>query len=129
MILLVDDLLRIADLGYDNFYEFRNGFYKLRNIDGKCFFLRLDKYCSIYPHRPLGCRVYPLIYIEGEGVDLDSLCPISHLLSEKDLLEHFTLIKEFFMKLKQDYGYEIDLILLERSFEQLIKKQKVHSKV
>jgi len=41
MILTIDDLLTIANLGYDirYFSIFRNDFVRLRNINGHCIFL------------------------------------------------------------------------------------------
>ena len=31
--------------------------------------------CSIYEHRPIGCRTYPLILNEDDEAFLDTLCP------------------------------------------------------
>ncbi len=67
------DIRRIRSLGYKDFYINDNGIYKLKNINGMCIFLSKEG-CRIYAHRPLGCRLYPLVY-DGENVVLDDLCP------------------------------------------------------
>jgi len=46
-----------------------------QNIDGTiqlkqpCHFLDSDNKCSIYPHRPLGCRIYPVVWNNEATVD------------------------------------------------------------
>ena len=71
------DVERLLKKGY-KFQDFavrENKETRLRNVKGYCFFLRKGK-CIIYPIRPEGCKMYPLIYNEeqGEGV-FDELCP------------------------------------------------------
>lgn len=67
MILTNDDLARIEKVGYKK-EEFclprseTDGFWQLRNINNRCFFLNKEGKCSIYSIRPYGCRVYPLVY-------------------------------------------------------------------
>jgi len=47
----------------------------LRNVDGRCVFLK-GGLCSVYPVRPEGCRLYPLVYDEARGRPaLDACCP------------------------------------------------------
>ncbi len=79
MPLSVDDIRRIASLGFpvEYFVEVGDdGIPRLRNVDGHCIFLDpATKLCKIYPYRPEGCRLYPLIYVEGVGVTVDNLCP------------------------------------------------------
>ena len=90
MILLPEDVSRIESLGYrrEEFTVVRNGFLVLRNVDGRCFFLdpRTRK-CRIYSHRPVGCRLYPLIYVEGKGVVPDPECPLSGDVRPEELSE------------------------------------------
>ena len=89
MILTESDVKRLESLGYDRkeFSEFRDGFLRIKNIDGKCYFLK-DGKCSIYEHRPLGCRAYPVIYDldKGECV-LDEYCPAIHTIDEQEFKE------------------------------------------
>ena len=71
------DIDRIINLGYgrEDFIIRENGERRLRNVDGKCFFLQ-DERCKIYPDRPEGCRTYPLIYYEETGkAEIDTECP------------------------------------------------------
>lgn len=78
MSLTVLDINRIIKLGYKtrDFAEKSEGMWRLKNIDGRCFFLSWDARCTIYKYRPYGCRLYPLIYNWNERkVTLDNLCP------------------------------------------------------
>ncbi len=70
-----DDIERIEALGYsrDEFSVIVDGVRRLRNVDGKCYFLK-DNACKIYEHRPLGCRLYPAV-LDGDRVVADKICP------------------------------------------------------
>lgn len=75
-----DDIERIKRHGFDDkeFVVNVEGYKQLRNRDGRCVFLKGDD-CSIYPSRPKGCRLYPLIYDCSKGkVVLDEFCPYRH---------------------------------------------------
>ena len=50
----------------------------LRNSSGRCIFLQKES-CIIYPNRPEGCRLYPLVY-DGtlEEPMMDSICPYGY---------------------------------------------------
>jgi len=82
-----EDIERIARLGY-SVEEFAvmgsDGVYYLRNTGGHCFFLDEDTgRCRIYPWRPEGCRLYPLVYDMDEGkVTVDSVCPMAATIGE-----------------------------------------------
>lgn len=71
MILTKEDLERIQKAGYKK-EEFclprseTDGYWQLKNIEKKCFFLNNDGKCTIYSIRPVGCRVYPLVYEPSE---------------------------------------------------------------
>ena len=75
------DLKRILKLGYklECFAVKTDGEWRLKNNSGQCVFL-IEEGCGIYPHRPEGCRLYPLVYDENlrEAV-IDPLCPYSYL--------------------------------------------------
>jgi len=80
------DIERIASLGYsiDYFVEYVDGVPRLRNVDGHCVFLDPStRRCQIYPYRPMGCRLYPLVYVPGEGVDVDPECPKAYTIDRK----------------------------------------------
>lgn len=95
MILTEEDIRRLESLGYSRgeFSEFRDGFIRLKNVNGRCFFLR-DGKCSIYEYRPLGCRAYPVIFDLSLGrCILDELCPAKHTVNRRELEERCGLVK------------------------------------
>jgi Fe-S-cluster containining protein len=92
MPLTEEDIKRIERLGYRR-EEFvvigPDGIPRLRNINGHCFFL--DPFtgrCKIYAYRPVGCRLYPLVYVPGKGVVVDPYCPRARSIPK-------TLIKKY----------------------------------
>ncbi|WP_420917891.1 YkgJ family cysteine cluster protein [Pyrodictium abyssi] len=90
-----EDIERIASLGYspDYFVEHVDGVPRLRNVEGHCVFLDPStNKCKIYPHRPMGCRLYPLVYVPGEGVDVDPECPKAYTIDRKSVRELAPLV-------------------------------------
>jgi len=78
MPLTILDVNRIIKMGYKirDFAEKSEGIWRLKNVDGRCFFLNWNGKCRIYEYRPYGCRLYPLIYDWNEHkITLDNLCP------------------------------------------------------
>lgn len=68
------DRLRRAGAS-DFFDEHPDGTLRLRNVNGHCIFL-VGGDCAVYPHRPDGCVLYPLIlYTDVDEVGLHELCP------------------------------------------------------
>jgi len=89
MMLSTADIERLEKAGYDR-HEFtrydRHGFARLRNRRGFCVFYDTGKRrCRIYEHRPEGCRIYPVVYSEEEGIVVDNLCPMNATVSETEL--------------------------------------------
>ena len=80
MLLIEKDLQRIENNGYSrkNFClepTKSEGFWQLKNINGRCFFLSDEGKCSIYSIRPAGCRVYPLVFeLSEEDIIIDEDC-------------------------------------------------------
>ncbi len=76
MPLTKDDIARIEALGYSRRdFTVRDGkIVRLRNVNGKCFFLDSQNRCRIYEHRPKGCRLYPAVF-DGEDIIADPICP------------------------------------------------------
>lgn len=73
------DIRRIEKLGYnrDEFSVEKDGVRILRNVEGRCYFLKNGK-CTIYEHRPLGCKLYPIVYdVEKKAATVDDFCPIA----------------------------------------------------
>jgi Fe-S-cluster containining protein len=76
MPLTKSDIARIEALGYkkSDFVVKDGTVFRLRNVEGKCFFLDSKNRCIIYEYRPEGCRLYPAVF-DGKDVVADSLCP------------------------------------------------------
>jgi Fe-S-cluster containining protein len=89
MMLSSADVKRLERAGYDRnkfAYHDKNGFVRLKNRRGFCVFYDAEKRrCKIYKLRPLGCRVYPAIYGELEGIIVDDLCPMKNTIQESEL--------------------------------------------
>lgn len=101
MLLSREDIIRIQALGFspDDFCtQDSEGFYKLQNIDGACYFLENNQ-CKIYPNRPQGCKFYPIIFdVDSNKAICDSECPLKDSLSEK-LISNFSSDLKKFIKL------------------------------
>ena len=88
MPLTKEDIERIERLGYrrEDFAIKVNGVYRLRNVNGKCYFLDESNRCVIYDHRPIGCRIYPIIFdITSNRAIVDDLCPRKDKISKREL--------------------------------------------
>ena len=87
MILTPSDVRRLEALGYkrEEFAVPRGGFYRLRNVKGRCYFLRGGR-CAIYEYRPIGCSMYPIVInVERGDVELDEECPIAGETTDSEL--------------------------------------------
>jgi len=70
----------------EEFAVMADGATRLRNVDGCCYFYsRVDKRCQIYRNRPLGCYLYPVVYLADEGAIIDELYPMGQTISEQEL--------------------------------------------
>ncbi len=87
MLLSLKDIKRLESEGYDRDFFVRfdsKGYATLRNQNGHCVFYDTEKKrCKVRAHRPLGCRIYPIIYDEDNGIIVDSICPSSSSVTEK----------------------------------------------
>ena len=87
MLLSNEDVASLERKGYAR--EFfsacdSHGFIFLRNVKGCCVFYDAEKRrCRIRSNRPSGCRVYPVIYDEAEGIVVDDICPAKGTITEK----------------------------------------------
>jgi len=82
------DIERLEETGYrlEEFAVIDDSVVRLRNVDGCCYFYSLaDKKCRIYGKRPLGCYLYPVVYLANEGAVVDELCPMGQTISEQEL--------------------------------------------
>lgn len=78
MTLTEADVVRLRSTGARRFSRRnRDGIPQLVNRDGCCVFL-VDGRCSVYEHRPEGCRLYPLILdLDLDQVVRDDFCPFA----------------------------------------------------
>jgi Fe-S-cluster containining protein len=64
----------------------KKGYAQLRNKNGYCAFYNTEKHsCRVYRRRPTGCRLYPVIYSEQEGVVTDNICPARHTVTQTEI--------------------------------------------
>ena len=88
MLLSIKDIKRLLIRGFNQSYFVNfdtQGYAKLKNRKGYCVFYDSKKRrCRVYSDRPLGCRVYPVIVDEEEGVILDSICQSRNTISLKE---------------------------------------------
>jgi Fe-S-cluster containining protein len=83
-----DDIKRLEEAGYrlEEFAVIDNSVIRLRNVGGFCYFYSLaEKKCRAYGKRPLGCYLYPVVYLMNEGAIVDELCPMGETISEQEL--------------------------------------------
>jgi hypothetical protein len=79
MELTKEDVNRIQSRGHSGFYRMENGYRIMKNVKGRCFFLK-NGLCSIYDIKPKGCMLYPLVMSlpsRTPAMDLD--CPHRHM--------------------------------------------------
>jgi Fe-S-cluster containining protein len=88
MLLSQEDIIRLKTAGYPpkKFQRHdRQGYAKLRNRKGYCFFYDVKRRrCKAYRLRPEGCRLYPVISSVEDGIIVDELCPTGNTVSRKE---------------------------------------------
>jgi len=88
MLLSEKDIGLLGKAGYtrESFVRYdTQGCAQLRNNRDHCVFYDVGKHrCRVYRFRPLGCRIYPVIYSEEEGVIVDDLCPMRDTVSKTE---------------------------------------------
>jgi Fe-S-cluster containining protein len=79
MLLSTKDIERLKKKGYSIEFFSRldeEGYIVLRNQNGHCVFFDVKmRKCKVYDIRPIGCRLYPIIFDESKGVIVDEVCP------------------------------------------------------
>ena len=100
-----EDVERLEEKGYrlEEFAVMDDSATRLRNVDGYCvFYSRADKKCKIYERRPIGCRLYPVVYLANEGVIVDELCPMGQTISEKELRTKGKILEKLLKKIDNE---------------------------
>ena len=97
MELLPVDIDRIVRLGYrlEDFVRVDNEYVRLKCRGEYCVFLDPEtKTCRIYEHRPIGCRLYPLQWSDGEVV-VDPDCPAKDTIPRSEIERLAPYVKMF----------------------------------
>jgi Fe-S-cluster containining protein len=89
MLLSKEDIERLESVGFSR-EDFAviggDGSTRLGNVGEWCYFYDSEeKKCQVYEDRPLGCRIYPVVYSADEGVITDELCPMKHTIPKHEL--------------------------------------------
>jgi len=103
-----EDIERLEEKGYrlEEFAVVDDGVTQLRNVDGYCYFYsRADKKCQIYEKRPLGCYLYPVVYMENEGAMVDELCPMGQTISEQELRTKGKILDKLLKKIDNESAH------------------------
>jgi len=84
-----EDAERLERIGYSR-EEFsivgEDGILHLRNVCKLCYFHdSAMRMCRVYANRPLGCRLYPIVYSIDGRVTVDSLCPMTSTMCQDEL--------------------------------------------
>jgi Fe-S-cluster containining protein len=82
------DIERLEEAGCrrEEFVVVDGGVIRLRNVDGWCYFYsRAEKRCRVYKKRPLGCYLYPVVYLTKDCITVDTLCPMGQTISKQEL--------------------------------------------
>ena len=99
------DIKRLEEAGYhrDQFSFKDSHAIRLMNADGRCYFYILaEKKCRVYRDRPLGCRLYPVVYSVDDGAVIDGLCPMGHTISEKELKTKGKILRKLLRKIDEE---------------------------
>ena len=99
------DIERLEKKGYrrEEFAVIAGGVARLRNVGGWCYFYSLaDKKCRFYGKRPLGCYLYPVVYLMNEGAVVDELCPMGQTISEQELRTKGKILDKLLKKMDNE---------------------------
>jgi len=100
-----EDVERFEENGYrlEEFADINDGVTRLRNVDGYCYFYSYtDKKCQMYEERPIGCFLYPVVYLANEGALVDELCPMGHTISEQELRTKGKILDKLLKKIDSE---------------------------
>jgi Fe-S-cluster containining protein len=110
MLLSSDDIKKIEQLGFkkDFFVVQKDGWLMLKNHDGKCVFHDGSR-CTIYDNRPVGCKLYPVIFDKDENCavfDNDCLHRNCFEMSETIINKLYAVVRKVeYEKSKRKYNH------------------------
>ena len=107
MLLCEEDIKRIERQGYsrNDFITIDiEGFARLKNINGHCIFLNPESnLCKIYPYRPIGCKLYPVIYdLNKNKCIVDKFCPMWHTVTKREKTQACRALKKLIEKIFEE---------------------------
>ena len=100
-----DDIKRLEGEGYrrEEFVVMDDDAIRLRNVDGRCYFYSFtENKCRVYEKRPLGCYLYPVVYLANEGAIVDGLCPMEQTISEQELRKKGKILVKLLKKMDDE---------------------------
>ena len=100
-----EDIEGLEENGYclEDFAVIDDCVTRLRNVDGYCYFYsRAEKKCQIYEDRPIGCFLYPVVYLANEGAIVDDLCEMGQTISEQELRTKGKILNELLKKIDNE---------------------------
>lgn len=101
------DIDRIVLRGYklEEFAEFRDGFWRLKEHGGPCVFLdRRTGLCRIHEFKPATCRLYPVIYFDGKvALDIE-VCPKAREADPEEALDAIPALIALLRELSSGYA-------------------------
>lgn len=114
MLLSDADVERLERAGYNRqkFIRYdKHGFARLRNRHGFCvFYDSVKRRCRIYRQRPRGCRIYPVIYSEQEGIVVDDLCPMKDTVSEIERKRKGKKVMELLQRIDNEATHRSEIL-------------------
>ncbi|MEM2098246.1 MAG: YkgJ family cysteine cluster protein [Candidatus Bathyarchaeia archaeon] len=103
MLLSNADIERLEWKGYSKNYFARfcrNGYAVLQNKHGYCVFYDIEKQrCTVYADRPIGCRIYPVIFDETKGIIVDEICCARNTLTSEEIVRKGKKVLKFLEKI------------------------------
>ncbi len=105
MLLSTDDIERLKKRGYSKefFTRYEDGYAILKNQQGYCVFYNVKEHqCNVYAHRPVGCRVYPVILDEDTGIIIDDICCAQQTITESEKVRKEKIVISLLKKIDRE---------------------------
>jgi len=61
-----------------------------------------EKRCRVYGERPLGCHLYPVVYLVNVGAMVDELCPMGQTIPEQELRTKGKILDKLLKKMDNE---------------------------